>query len=135
MIDGLGSTMVHASLFGMFPVLKHCHLEGDLDISWIVILSDPLGQFVRTALNFIFNCMVKSLWILLCCWPVSHQGNLQRRRDKNKLMNSWNVVTILSSETHRPCVECSLVFSSPLLFRSTLKVVQVDLEICREHLF
>lgn len=42
-------------------------------------------------------------------------------------------MNILSAETHCPRAECSLVLSSPLLFRSTLKGVQADLEMGREH--
>lgn len=97
------------------------------------MLSDPLDQFVRTALNFIFNCMVKKpldTVMLLASLPSREP---QRRRDKNKLMDSWNVVNILPAETHCPCTECSFVLSSPLLFRSTLKGVQVHLEMGREH--
>lgn len=62
----------------------------------------------------------------------SYQGKLQRGNDTNKLMESWNAVTIISAETHYPCVVCSLVLS-PLLFRSTLKGVQGDLEMSREY--
>lgn len=99
----------------------------------MLVFNDPVGQFVRTSLNFICNCVGRSLLILWCCWPVSHQGNLQRRKNKSKVTGSWNAEDMISAKMLCPGVactlcSCSLVVSSPLPFRSTLKGVQGDLE-------